>query len=65
MVVKIIQNCPTHATVIMSDGSIMLTKSGVLYDEDEDVIMTIGNYKEAMTKNASTDESEPRREDLH
>lgn len=50
MAVKIIMNCPV--------------KSGILYDEDGDIVMTIENYKEEMTKNASTDESEPSREDL-
>lgn len=43
MAIENVLICPTSATVIMSDGSTMLTKSGVLYNENGDVIMTIGN----------------------
>lgn len=64
MDVDFILRSPTPANAIMGDKIRLKTKAGMFYDEDGNPVMTIGNYKEAMTKNASTDESEPRREDL-
>lgn len=48
---------PTPANALMGDKIRLETKASIFYDED-------GNYKEEMTKNASTDKSEPSREDL-
>ena len=38
--------------------------NALMGDKDGNPVMTIGNYKEEMTKNASTDKPEPSREDL-
>ena len=48
---------PTPANALMGDKIRLETKVGIFYDKD-------GNYKEEMTKNASTDKSEPSREDM-
>lgn len=64
MDVDFILRFPTPANAIMGDKIRLKTKAGILYDEDGKPVMTIGNYKEAMTKNDSTDKSEPSREDL-
>lgn len=63
MAVKIIMSCPTSAFIKLGDGTILPVKSGILYDEDGDIVMTIGNYKEALT-NVHTQEPESSREDL-
>lgn len=38
--------------------------NALMSDKDGNPVITIGNCKEEMTKNASTDKSEPSREDL-
>lgn len=38
--------------------------NALMGDKAGNSVITIGNYKEEMTKNASTDKSEPSREDL-
>ena len=48
---------PIPANALMGDKIRLKTKAG-------NSVMAIGNYKEEMTKNASTDKSEPSREDL-
>lgn len=55
---------PTPANALMGDKIRLETKVGIFYDKDGNSVMTIGNNKEEMTKNASTDKSEPSREDL-
>lgn len=55
---------PTPANSLMGDKIRLKTKAGIFYDKDGNSVMTIGNYKEEMTKNASTDKFEPSREDL-
>ena len=57
MDVDFILRHPTPANALMGDKIRLETKVGIFYDKD-------GNYKEEMTKNASTDKSEPSREDL-
>lgn len=57
MDVDFILRHPTPANALMGDKIRLKTKAGIFYDKD-------GNYKEEMTKNASTDKSEPSREDL-
>lgn len=54
----------TPANALMGDKIRLKTKAGMFYDKDGNLVMTIGNYKEEMTKNASTDKPEPSREDL-
>ena len=51
MYVDFILRNPTPANALMGD-------------KDGNSVMTIGNYKEEMTKNASTYKPEPSREDL-
>ena len=55
---------PTPANALMGDKIRMETKAGIFYDKDGNSVMTIGNYKEEMTKNAITYKSEPSREDM-
>ena len=55
---------PIPANALMGDKIRLETKAGIFYDKDGNSVMAIGNYKEEMTKNASTDKSEPSREDL-
>ena len=64
MDVDFILRHPTPANALMGDKIRLKTKAGIFYDKDVNSVMTIGNYKEEMTKNASTDKSEPSREDL-
>lgn len=64
MDVDFILRFPTPANAIMGDKIRLKTKAGILYDEDGNPVMAIGNYKEEMTKNASTNKPEPSREDL-
>ena len=64
MDVDFILRRPTPANALMGDKIRLETKVGIFYDKDGNPVMTIGNYKEEMTKNASTDKSEPSREDL-
>lgn len=63
MAVKIIMSCPTSAFIKLGNGTTVTIESGVLYDEDGDIVMTIGNYKEALT-NVHTQEPESSRENL-
>ena len=55
---------PTPTNALIGDKIRLETKVSIFYDKDGNSVMTIGNYKEEMTKNASTDKSEPSREDL-
>ena len=64
MDVDFILRHPTPANALMGDKIRMETKVGIFYDKDGNPVMAIGNYKEEMTKNASTNKSEPSREDL-
>ena len=64
MDVDFILRHPTPANALMGDKIRLETKSGIFYDKDGNSVMTIGNYKEEMTKNAITYKSEPSREDM-
>lgn len=55
---------PIPANALMGDKIRLKTKAGIFYDKDGNSVMAIGNYKEEMTKNASTNKPEPSREDL-
>lgn len=57
MDVDFILSQPTPANALIGDKIRLETKVGIFYNKD-------GNYKEEMTKNASTDKSEPSREDM-
>lgn len=57
MDVDFILRHPTPANALIGDKIRLKTKAGIFYDKD-------GNYKEEMTKNASTNKPEPSREDL-
>ena len=64
MDVDFILSQPTPANALMGDKIRLETKVGIFYDKDGNSVMTIGNCKEEITKNASTDKSEPSREDM-
>ena len=64
MDVDFILSQPTPANELMGDKIRLETKVGIFYDKEGNSVMTIGNHKEEMTKNASTDKSEPSREDM-
>ena len=64
MDVDFILRHPTPANALMGDKIRLETKVGIFYDKDGNSVMTIGNYKEEMTKNTITYKSEPSREDM-
>ena len=57
MDVDFILSQPTPANALIGDKIRLKTKAGIFYDKDGNSVMTIGNCKEEMTKNASTDKS--------